>query len=105
MGEMVERIAKALAPELWPGREWESIPPDWQAHTCEYATAVLNALREPTPEMIEAGEKLWIRGDFDERDCAARLMRRDPEDEPNLLGIEDLFAAMIDAALSKAEVE
>lgn len=51
MSEMIERVAKALG-----GGDWDSCPndrPRWR----EDARAAIEAMREPTEEMIEAANE------------------------------------------------
>lgn len=52
---MIERIARALAKRNFPGGSNSDIDQMWEAWV-EEAAAALQAMREPTPEMIEAGE-------------------------------------------------
>lgn len=75
MNEMVERVAKAMA-------KADADNPAWKMYVRE-ARAALEALREPTVEMLVAAQEEWMcvraaeeRGDF-------------------------IWRAMIDAALSE----
>lgn len=68
--------------------------------TDEIARAVLLAIREPSEGMEDAGSRVWTIGDYNRDTGESRLMRRD-EDEPHLLGIDAVWTAMIDAALSE----
>lgn len=70
MSELVERVAKAIAKD----QQW----PDWTNATL-VARAAIEAMREPTKEMIDA------------------VYKRDPYDEG--VGPENTWKYMIDAAL------
>lgn len=56
MSEVIERAARA-AFECWdfPCRRFDSLSSDDQEHWREIARAAIEAMREPTPEMLGAG--------------------------------------------------
>jgi hypothetical protein len=88
MSEMLERVAKAIDPDAFapraPGHEVGKCP-DCDAHVTaamERARAVIEALREPTPDMLadEDVSASW-------RGC------------PTCIGLRDGWRTMIDIAL------
>lgn len=91
MGEMRERIAKAIA---GVGHQPENALYEDTVivSASEAADAVLNALREPTPEMMDAGTGIIMGNPIN------------AHDKP-LPTLGNAYRAMIDSALSKAEVE
>jgi len=68
--EMQERIAEEIMNTEREmrfdfARRWEDVLPELQTHYLMLALAAMKAMREPTPEMIEAG---WnARGEVDAR--------------------------------------
>ena len=92
---MLERVARALSANIkkqWvgtpaPGREFD--PESWTAtggtlDLSELARAALEAMKNPTEEMIDVGRrKFWV----------------DPEETDLDDGVKDAFNAMIDVAL------
>src|SRR4051812_39343740 len=89
MSEMVERIAQAIsAAEL----EWKEANGGDDASVVDCpdevkAYAALEAMREPTEEMVNRGVYRYSNGD--------------PNDSPAPWGIRDAWCAMIDAALNE----
>lgn len=82
--DMAERLRRAVALELI--RQELSGDHDEPAADWMVAKAVLEALREPTPQMVEAMFKRWRSGpDYSVRDAIASM-----------------FAVGIDAALSQS---
>ena len=71
--DMIERVARAIArPE-----DWDELKPHWHEVFREQARAAIEAMREPTKRMVDAGR-----------------------DEDTLTGaIASVWAVMIDAAL------
>ena len=95
MSEMIERVARAIAlaalddetrsvvdPENWPVAE----------SYCDMARAAIEAMREPLLHMIEAGDDLIPVARCTETYQIARGSKGHPE---------DIYRAMIDAALSE----
>lgn len=57
MSEVIERVARALYVKEWGDiYKWEDNTTD-QPYWCDQARAAIEALREPTPEMIDAGQR------------------------------------------------
>lgn len=54
---MIERIARALARRNYPGASDADIDEMWSAWVDD-ATAAIQAMREPTPGMVEAGQEV-----------------------------------------------
>lgn len=82
----LERVAAKLAGlhPAWRETPWESIGSETRELFLVDARAVLQALREPSPEMVEAGRTV-----LDEHGC-----------NPLTGDAEASFTAMIDAALT-----
>ncbi|WDA36451.1 hypothetical protein [Sphingobium sp. YC-XJ3] len=79
-------MVEAMAMAIWGGDsdEWATLAPWYADQYRDYARAALKALREPTPEMVEAGEHAaW--------DSANSM--------PAIRAIPSAWQAMIDAAL------
>ena len=77
MTSMVEKVARAIYPDYLEG--WHTLGPDGPEYYKKYARKAIEALMEPTPEMIKAGE--------------------DNADGPTDVGY--IFVAMIHAALKE----
>jgi hypothetical protein len=101
MGEVIEKVSLAIDPEWWDG--WESCPENmklelhYQAHVLKLdiakraLLAVLEAIREPTEVMVEAGQIELAK----DSDCHAF--------DRHYAGVWDTWRAMIDA--KRAEIE
>ncbi|MBA4754600.1 MAG: hypothetical protein H2050_07200 [Sphingobium sp.] len=61
---MLEEIARAMAKRNWPGATESDINEMWEGWI-EEARVALDALKTPTPGMIEAGQAAceWVKGD------------------------------------------
>jgi hypothetical protein len=81
MSELVERVAKAIAD--CNGHDWE--------HYCDEASATIAAMREPTPEMLNAGTAI-IAEYFGERSYSTGVNTA-----------REVWYDMIDAALAETE--
>lgn len=96
MMSMVERVAMAMFRQAYADATDGARPadndPEWMEYTSQ-ARAAIEAMREPTPEMIEAGM------DYDERELNIRFGRA-PSVEECQAGE---WNAMIDAALGKEQ--
>ena len=87
---MIEKCARAACDAAWAkhGEGWDHAS-DWQREEFRLgARAVLTALRDPTPEMVEAGERAaWDDGNH----------------MPAIRAMEAGWTAMIDRALNEGE--
>lgn len=92
---MLERVARAL----WdmkekatnpPNVSWRNALPEERAFMLKAARAAIEAMREPTPKMAEAGQAVIL---------AAWINNSDLADEQSIADEHDVLAAMIDAAL------
>lgn len=81
MSDMITRVAKAIC--VASGHPWEFAGSGYRETCIDFARAALDAMREPTPEMVSAG------------------MGEVPEDGSEYEDVEDAWRAMIDAALSQ----
>lgn len=81
MSEMVERVARAIQATRGPRENWDRVTPATRDLWMADARAAIEAMREPTEAMTDAG---WRR--IEERDDAAENWRM-----------------MIDAALKGSE--
>jgi hypothetical protein len=88
---MIERVARAIA--LWDGSEWDGAV-GGQAHIRnryrKQAIAAVEAMREPTESMVDAGAEHCRDIDADEL----------PHSEPRR-GAHDSYQAMIDSVLDE----
>jgi hypothetical protein len=93
MSEMIERVARALFDDEWPGEpleeEWDHNRDAWR----QKARAAIEAMREPTKAML--GDQGQPDPRFDDLDY-----RLEPSEYPRAL--TKIWEAMIDAALKDA---
>lgn len=54
--EMLEKLARALYEDRYPENSWDGVSEMVRADYRGHARAVLDALQDPTEEMMEAGE-------------------------------------------------
>lgn len=83
MSEMVERVAEAMKAHDYGDLPWAKLSADYREQLEDYARAAIEAMREPTPQMIMAAFETGI------------------PHETNVPDMERWYAAMIDAALKK----
>jgi len=83
-GEMSERVARAILPSAWDIEATDAFKAEFQKHAKSRARAAIEAMREPTKEMLESGAgEVWLF---------------DPDvDGPNAKA-GDVWRAMIDEA-------
>lgn len=87
---MVERIGLILAQRKYGDVGWDDMPEHAQDDFLDAARAALSALREPTEEMVRAGETV-VDNQFD------------PWDPGKFLGVDDAWRAMVGAALTEGK--
>lgn len=82
MSEMVERVARAISEA--DGAPWEHMSDAHKRGTREAARAAIEAMREPTPAV---------------REQLAAWSANDPGDITGSANLDEMWAALIDAAL------
>ena len=88
MTDMIERVAKALYERNFDGKRAEpSIEPQWSIYTAD-ARAAIAAMRECTPEMLDAGSAAHPAGGYTRGTLLNDI-------------IECEWRAMVDAALGE----
>lgn len=92
--EMVKRVARVLEPQAWAalGTGDKLAYKDRRTSSLRKAAAVIEALREPTPEMVEEGGMAEINGSFDTCFVHGESAR-------------EVWTLMIDAALAPAPAQ
>ncbi len=72
MGEMVERVAKAIVDfmvkENGETTKWEDAPDEARAEMCRMARDAIEAMREPTDAMLERAKHTDIKGPVKQAD-------------------------------------
>lgn len=61
MSEMIERVAKAIFADRYPGEDWK----DYQKRDyCGHARAAIEAMREPTEAMMAAVDCAGVKAEW-----------------------------------------
>lgn len=103
-GSMVERVARELwlAATSFEGKEtfWDNMKDFDRESYMIGARAAIEAMREPTPEMVEVAQNMSVFARCDYDGNYAELL---PDVEGGSGGIQTLWRAQITAALGRGE--
>lgn len=61
MSEMIERVARALDPDMWQAMDSGSHMPTSKALSLSHARAAIEAMRTPAEAMVHAGIDAWTK--------------------------------------------